>query len=126
MQENANLVSAYCSDAYKTLTGDVTRAQYLLKVKYNIDSLVEGEREKDAALMEWVFETRMEIEEADEMELSTLLLQINTEQDDLVQYIAGNFGKGDLEEVKKSLEKTKYLEQMINEIELKQANFRDK
>ena len=53
---------------------DILRAQYILKTEYNIDALEEGEREKDPEVMEWVFETRMEIDEAECMEL--LALQI--------------------------------------------------
>ena len=42
--------------------------------------------------MEWVFETRMEIDEADStMELSAMLMQIQTEYDDKVAEIAKLF-----------------------------------
>ena len=74
MPENATLVSSYCNNAYKVLKDDILRAQYILKTEYNIDALEEGEREKDPEVMEWVFETRMEIDEAECMEL--LALQI--------------------------------------------------
>ena len=54
---------------------DVSRAKYILSEEHGIEALAEGEREKDFELMEWVFETRMEIEEADSVEeLSTMLI----------------------------------------------------
>ena len=44
-----------------------------MKTEYNIEALEEGEREKDPEVMEWVFETRMEIDEAEVgMELSAI------------------------------------------------------
>ena len=43
--------------------------------EHGIEALTEGEREKDHGLMVWVFETRMEIEEADTIqELSAMLI----------------------------------------------------
>ena len=48
-----------------------------MKTEYNIEALEEGEREKDPEVMEWVFETRMEIDEAEVgMELSAIQTQI--------------------------------------------------
>ena len=77
MLKNATKVSAYCSTAFKVLSDDVSRAKYILKQEHGIDALEEGEREKDQSLMEWVFETRMEIEQADStMELAAMLIQI--------------------------------------------------
>ena len=53
----------------------MTRAQYILKEEHGIEALLEGERERDQSLMEWVFETRMEIEDADTTEeLSAMLM----------------------------------------------------
>ena len=55
------------------MKNDILRAQYILKTEYNIDALEEGEREKDPEVMEWVFETRMEIDDAEVgMELSAI------------------------------------------------------
>ena len=68
-------MSAFCSIAYKTLQDDVSRAKYILSEEHGIEALAEGEREKDHDLMEWVFETRMEIEEAGSREeLSAMLM----------------------------------------------------
>ena len=73
LPKNATFVSSFCSNAYKILQNDITRAQYILKSEHNIESLEEGEREKDPDVMEWVFETRMEIDEIeDELELSAM------------------------------------------------------
>lgn len=57
-------MSAYCSQAFSTLSNDILRAQYLLKVQYNVDALDETGRHEGSELAE-VFEQRMEIEEAD-------------------------------------------------------------
>ena len=57
------------------LSDDVSRAKYILRQEYGIDALEEGEREKDQSLTEWVFETRMEIEQAESiMELAAMLI----------------------------------------------------
>ena len=77
IQSNATEVSAFCSIAYKVLQDDVARAKYILEQEHGIQALAEGEREKDLDLMEWVFETRMEIEELDHTEeLSAMLMQV--------------------------------------------------
>ena len=47
---------------------DILREQYLLKVEHGVESLIEEERENDAELANWVFETRMEIEQAESAE----------------------------------------------------------
>ena len=62
----------------------------------------------------------MEIEEADdEYELSALLMQVQAEHDEMLSKISAAFESTKFDEVKKHLEKTKYLEQMLAEIELK-------
>ena len=59
----------------------------------------------------WVFETREEIEEADnEEELFAMQLQIQTLYDDKIAEIARRFEASDFEGVKELLEKTKYVE----------------
>ena len=76
--------------------------------------------------MEWVFETRMEIDESEVgVELTAIQMQIQTEYDDLVKQIAASFEERQLEAVKKLVDKTKYYEQMLNEIETKQEGSRD-
>ena len=76
--------------------------------------------------MEWVFETRMEIDEADStMELSAMLMQIQTEYDDKIAEIAKLFEEGEYEGVKKELDQTQYLQQMLTEIELKMTQLKD-
>ena len=76
--------------------------------------------------MEWVFETRMEIDESEVgVELTAIQMQIQTEYDDLVKQIAASFEEKQLEAVKKLVDKTKYYEQMLNEIERKQEGSRD-
>ena len=50
------------------MINDILRAQYLLKVEHGVESLIEEERENDAELANWVFETRMEIEQAESAE----------------------------------------------------------
>ena len=47
---------------------DILRAQYLLKGDHGVESWIEDERENDAELANWVFETRMEIEQAESAE----------------------------------------------------------
>ena len=111
LQENATLVSAFCTSAYNVLASDVSRAQYLLKTEHGIEALAEGEREKDMDLMVWVFETREEIEDADdETELSALLMQVQSDHKEMLNSISKCFEDGKYEEVKKHLEKTRYLE----------------
>ena len=63
--DNATKVSSFCGQAYQTLLNDVHRATYLLLSEYGITALDESGREKDPELAEWVFETRMEIDEAE-------------------------------------------------------------
>ena len=76
--------------------------------------------------MEWVFETRLEIDEADStMELSAMLMQIQTEYDDKIAEIAKLFEEGEYEGVKKELDQTQYLQQMLTEIELKMIQLKD-
>ena len=65
-----------------------------MKTEFNIDALEEGEREKDPEVMEWVFETRMEIDEAEVgTELTAIQMQIQTEYDELVQEISDLFAQ---------------------------------
>ena len=65
-----------------------------MKTEFNIDALEEGEREKDPEVMEWVFETRMEIDEAEVgTELTAIQMQIKTEYDELVQEISDLFAQ---------------------------------
>ena len=65
-----------------------------MKTEFNIDALEEGEREKDPEVMEWVFETRMEIDEAEVgTELSAIQMQIQNEYDELVQEISDLFAQ---------------------------------
>ena len=45
LQESSNVVSSFCSNAYATLSNDILRAQYLLKIAYNVNSLEEGSLE---------------------------------------------------------------------------------
>ena len=55
----------------------MSRAKYILCEEHGIEALAEGEREKDFELMEWVFETRMEISELEnELELTAMLNQV--------------------------------------------------
>ena len=75
-------VSSFCSIAYKVLQDDITRAKYILSAEHGIEALSEGEREKDHELMMWVFDTRMEIEEADSTsELAAMLMAVQTDYD---------------------------------------------
>ena len=62
---------------------------------HGIQALEEGEREKNLELMEWVFETRMEIEEADTSEeLSAMLMTIETDYNVKIEQIATLFEAG--------------------------------
>ena len=64
------------------LQDDITRAKYILSAEHGIEALSEGEREKDHELMMWVFDTRMEIEEADSTsELAAMLMAVQTDYD---------------------------------------------
>ena len=77
LQDNAKQVRSYCSNAYQILLNDITRAQYILKTEHNIEALAEESKEKDPEVMEWVFETRMEIDDADVgPELDAINMQI--------------------------------------------------
>ena len=71
--------------------------------------------------MEWVFETRMEIDEAEVgTELSAIQMQIQTQYDELVKEISDLFEQKQPEKVKVLVDKTRYYEQMLNEIESRQ------
>ena len=70
--------------------------------------------------MEWVFETRMEIEEADTREeLAAMLMAVERDYQGKIDQIAELFEAGKYEEVKGELDQTQYLKRMCNEIELK-------
>ena len=105
----------------------MSRAKYILSEEHGIDALAEMVREKDFEVMEWVFETRMEIEELEhELELTTMLGQIQNEYEEKIAEITNYFATGDHEKVKSELEKTQYLSQMLADIELKIVQVRDK
>ena len=71
--------------------------------------------------MEWVFETRMEIDEAEVgAELTAIQMQIQTQYDELVKEISDLFEQKQPEQVKVLVDKTRYYEQMLNEIESRQ------
>ena len=98
----------------------------MLLENHGIQALEEGEREKDLELMEWVFETRMEIEETDTIEeLSAMLMSSEHDYDAKIEEIAGLFEAGKYEEVKGQLDQTQYLKRMCTEIELKMEQIKD-
>ena len=81
------------------------RAKYLLKEEHGIEALEEGEREKDMDLMEWVFETRMEIESADtNEELFEMLQNVEGDYARKIDEISRHFENGQYEEVKNELD----------------------
>ena len=70
--------------------------------------------------MEWVFETRMEIEESEtNEELFQMLTQVETDYEQKIKDITLHFENKQYEKVKNELDQTQYLAQMITEIELK-------
>ena len=118
--EGATTASAYTSNAYKTLMNDIDRAQYLLKTEYGVDSFDESVREQNPELANWVFETRMEIEEADSLdELMAIQMSVQTQYDDKIEKIASIFESGELLKVKEELESTQYLIRMLAQLDIK-------
>ena len=93
----------------------------MLLHKYDIETLVESEREQSPELAEWVFETRCEIEEADSRdELLAIQMEIQTQYNDKVELISQMFETPDgYKQVKKELDQTKYYIRMLDEIDRK-------
>ena len=126
LMDSANQVSAFCSTAFKVLQDDVSRAKYILEEEHGIQALTEGEREKDHELMEWVFEIRMDIEEADDQdELSMMLRQVESDYASKIDEIGRHFENKEFDKVKGELEQTQYLAQMVAEIELKMLQLKE-
>lgn len=99
---------------------DIDRAQYLLKTEYGVDSFDESVREQNPELANWVFETRMEIEEADSLdELMAIQMSVQTQYDDKIEKIASIFESGEHLKVKEELESTQYLIRMLAELDIK-------
>ena len=107
-----------------TLSNDILRAQYLLKVAYNVDSLEESSLDQNENLS-LIFEQRMEIEEADsEEELFAIQMQVQTQYDEKLQELGACFEKQDIQAAKKNLEMTKYLDQMLHHIDEKRERLK--
>ena len=71
---------------------DIQRAQYLLEIEYKIKAWAEEEREQNMEMANWVFETRCEIEEAEEKEeLLAIQMEIQSQYDEIVEDIATKF-----------------------------------
>ena len=77
--------------------------------------------------MEWVFETRMEIDELEnEDELNVMLRQVQSDYETKIKEIQEFFNSNSFDMVKNELEKTQYLSQMLGQIEDKIQLIRDK
>ena len=99
---------------------DIDRAQYLLKTEFGVDTFVESVREQNPELANWVFETRMEIEEADTLEeLIAIQMSVQTQYDDKIENISSIFESGEYLKVKEELESTQYLLRMLAELDIK-------
>ncbi len=99
---------------------DIDRAQYLLKTEFRVDTFVESVREQNPELANWVFETRMEIEEAETLdELMAIQMAVQTQYADKIENISSIFESGEYLKVKEELESTQYLLRMLAELDIK-------
>ena len=88
--------------------------------KYGIDALAEEQKEDDAELKAHIFELRMEIEEAEGLEeLNILQMSVENYFEEEVFDMKIAFADADLDAVKKAIQKAKYFESTLKDIDNK-------
>jgi molecular chaperone HscB len=117
-QEKALEMTAVLNDAFRTLRDPVSRAEYFLKEKG-----FELSKEAPAELLEEVFELNMALEELREGDESARPQLIEARarfvamRDSIDESLTAAGARGDLEEVRRLLNRRRYIRNLIREVE---------
>lgn len=123
--EASNEISAFCSHAYETLTSDLERTVYYLKLR-GLDVLQEESKASPNLIMQ-VFAIREEIEDAhQETELDPIQMEMNFKYSTCFSDIQALIQQDDLSTIESKVQELKYYHNILHQIDLKRDQLADR
>ena len=117
--DSSTAYSSFINNGYKILSDDLERAKYILKLK-GYDVLTEDESISDLEFLEFIMETREEIENVDsKMDLEIHKSHIDEKREELIQQISSLFSDDMYEDIRKLVIKLKYYNRILEAIDIK-------
>jgi len=109
--------SASLNNAFKVLSNDLLRAQYLLSLN-GVDVLAEGKNLVDPVVLSEILESREELDSSEKLEEVTQIAQNNEQKyNQTVETLKQNFESNDFEAAKRNTIYLQYLSKIKEECE---------